>query len=194
MGINIVKYGNTTVMDITDTTATASDVASGKYFYGKDGVKTLGTASGGSGLVYESGTYTPTADSSRPTISFTGTHTLPPCYISIYDCTTSSVPASNSVVAMTYIDSYRMFNSGYSYSSSAQRYGTIQYIYKGSSSSSLNTGTVHFTYNSDTSLPSNGGTSYAQYWATKSDFKPYSNSTSRYFRKNRTYKWFAVWK
>lgn len=49
MAVNIVKYGNQTVIDLTDTTATASDVAQGKYFYGADGVKTEGTATGGGG-------------------------------------------------------------------------------------------------------------------------------------------------
>lgn len=43
----VVYYGNT-LIDLTDTTAVASDVASGKYFYGKDGVRTQGTNSGGS--------------------------------------------------------------------------------------------------------------------------------------------------
>ena len=44
MAINKVIYGGTTLIDITDTTAVASDVASGKYFYGKDGVKTEGSS------------------------------------------------------------------------------------------------------------------------------------------------------
>ena len=39
--------GTATFTEITDTTATASDVAAGKYFYDASGVKTLGTASGG---------------------------------------------------------------------------------------------------------------------------------------------------
>lgn len=36
--------GTASFTDVTDTTATASDVASGKYFYTANGTKTQGTA------------------------------------------------------------------------------------------------------------------------------------------------------
>lgn len=41
--------GTATFTDVNDTTATASDVASGKYFYTAAGVRTAGTNSGGGG-------------------------------------------------------------------------------------------------------------------------------------------------
>ena len=41
--------GTATFTDVTDTTAAASDVASGKYFYTAAGVRTQGTSSGGGG-------------------------------------------------------------------------------------------------------------------------------------------------
>lgn len=45
--------GTASFTDVTDTTASASDVASGKYFYTAAGVKTQGTASGGGGGVIQ---------------------------------------------------------------------------------------------------------------------------------------------
>ena len=41
--------GTASFFDVSDTTAAASDVASGKYFYTSAGVKTEGTSSGGGG-------------------------------------------------------------------------------------------------------------------------------------------------
>lgn len=49
MAINKVVYHNNTLIDLTDTTATAADVATGKYFYTNAGVRTAGTNSGGGG-------------------------------------------------------------------------------------------------------------------------------------------------
>lgn len=45
--------GTASFVDVTDTTASAADVASGKYFYAADGTRTLGTASGGGGSSFE---------------------------------------------------------------------------------------------------------------------------------------------
>ena len=41
--VNKVVFGDTTLMDITDTTATAPDVADGVVFYGANGARTVGT-------------------------------------------------------------------------------------------------------------------------------------------------------
>ena len=41
--------GTATFTDVTDTTAAASDVSQGKYFYTASGVRTAGTSSGGGG-------------------------------------------------------------------------------------------------------------------------------------------------
>ncbi|MBO7685209.1 MAG: hypothetical protein J6V72_02425 [Kiritimatiellae bacterium] len=41
--------GTASFTDVTDTTAAASDVATGKYFYTSAGVRTQGTSSGGGG-------------------------------------------------------------------------------------------------------------------------------------------------
>lgn len=50
--------GTATFTDVTDTTAAAADVASGKYFYTAAGVRTAGTSSGGSSVKTATGTFT----------------------------------------------------------------------------------------------------------------------------------------
>lgn len=52
--------GQASFTDVTDTTAAASDVAQGKYFYTASGVKTEGTSTGGGGT--QAGTVTQDAN------------------------------------------------------------------------------------------------------------------------------------
>ncbi len=62
--------GTATFTDVTDTTAGASDVASGKYFYTSSGVRTQGTGSGGSPTLQTiTKTYTPTTSQQTETIT-----------------------------------------------------------------------------------------------------------------------------
>lgn len=48
MGVNVVKYGSKTILDLTDATATAADILEGATAYGASGELLVGTARAGS--------------------------------------------------------------------------------------------------------------------------------------------------
>ena len=84
--------GTASFFDVSDTTATASDVASGKYFYTSAGVRTEGTSSGGgvtvnSLSVTQNGTYTaPTGTAYSPvTVNVSGSSEVPENDVMFYD-------------------------------------------------------------------------------------------------------------
>lgn len=64
---NKVIFGNTTIMDISDTTAEEGDVASGMVFYKADGTRAIGTMSASKSAFY--GTSSTTASTTAKVVS-----------------------------------------------------------------------------------------------------------------------------
>lgn len=77
--------GTATFTDVTDTTAAASDVASGKYFYTSAGVKTAGTGSGGGGSGVAEEQLDTDLESNSYTLTFTGLQGEPTSFMVMYD-------------------------------------------------------------------------------------------------------------
>lgn len=96
--------GTASFFDVSDTTAAAADVASGKYFYTSAGVRTAGTASGGGGGV-NIGTKSVTNSSNTATsLNFTGLSGQPKAF---FVRATSTITSSGNtsyyyVVSMVY--------------------------------------------------------------------------------------------
>ncbi|MBR4743534.1 MAG: hypothetical protein IK082_05000 [Oscillospiraceae bacterium] len=205
--------GTASFTDVTDTTAAAADVAAGKYFYTASGVRTLGTGSGGggggsltqdangylvvpttgggggggsTGLEYEEGTYTPTTDTARPTITFTNTHTTPPMFVMMADATGTDDTTTPTNLAVSYASFYEFTGYGVpSNISDNRRYALADYVYRTSTNpSQAATGITALTGSSS----SNVG-----YWVSTTGFYPSTASDTRYWRANRTYKWIAIW-
>lgn len=194
--VTLPKTGGGTARfdDCSVVTASASDVASGKIFVASDGTITTGTSSGGggTGLVYETGTYTPTSDIARPQILWTNSHTEAPVLVLFSDVTGTAHSTTNSNYVFAFVDPYKLWGKGFPYTSSGYRYAVAYYSYRGSSTKSISTGSVIMLNNSDSTTSND--TSYPRYWVSPTDFHPYSNSSSRYWSSGRTFKWIAVWK
>lgn len=143
------------------------------------------------GLEYEEGTYAPTEDEIRPTITFSKTHTDTPIYVMIMDATTTK-PPTNGLGYWFYIDYDKMLNATIPYSDSINYYELIYLYY-------IRTGSSYTGTNAQLRYPSSEttdiSTSYPRYYVTPTNFKPGVSGTSQaVLVGNRVYKWIAIWK
>lgn len=158
--------GTATFTEITDTTASAADVSSGKYFYTAAGVKTEGTASGGGGGAsnivqgtFTTGSTTGTAETFS--INYTGSGY--PIALMVYvdggaynNGTGGNTTWYNSVqryaVGAFYMTKSRIPTTPTYATSGADNYGTVAVIYKNSTSQAT-------TYSRTSSMTANMYTS-----------------------------------
>lgn len=146
----------------------------------------INAISGGGGLEYEEGTFSPAEDIARPTISFTNTHSSPPMFVIMSDATGTDDTTTPTNLAFAYTSFYDFTGYGVPSNVSAnRRYGIVDYVYRTATNpSQAVTGVTDLT----------GSGSYAaEYWVSTTGFYPSTASDTRYWRANRTYKWIAVW-
>ena len=141
------------------------------------------TGGGGSGLVYESGTWTPSADTADYTISFTGTHTTAPFFYVINDSEGDYYTEANSNIQVRFVCS-SLLGVDLHITATNIQYATIASQYRGTSTTSFNSNNTTVTTNSSAALSD---------YATSTGIRAYTNATSRYWRAGRAYKWIAVW-
>lgn len=170
---------------IASNAASASDIASGKLAY-VNGSLVTGTASGGGGLEYESGIYTPVENIAQPTINFAGSHANRPIFVLLSDIT-DAVESSNTNLYFTIVNWYDCYGVPLWGATSNWYYARVQYGYKTSSSMTQGGNPIN-AYE-----PSPPTASSLNYYLDASWFKPYTGSTNRYWRSGCTYKWIAVW-
>ena len=152
----------------------------------------VNVAAAAGGLEYETGIWTPDESEARPTISFANQHSEPPIAILMADGTGTAHGATQSNYLFVFFDAQRFTGHGFPYSSSGYRYAVAYYSYRANSTSSIsNSGTLMSQQTTSTSA---SGVNYPKYWATASEFHPYSGSTGRTWKSGRSYHWIAIWK
>ena len=142
-----------------------------------DAVHTLasGYGSGGSGLEYETGTYTAAADS-NPTINFAGNHANAPIFVLFVDSTGDAQTTSNRGTVCVLGNIGAVVSGGVPYRDETAD-GIYATLYHGSSADASAGGLRSPISNN----------------LTASGFTPFFGATTRTCQSGRTYKWIAIW-
>lgn len=157
---NKVTLDGTTLMDISDSTAVATDVAQGKTFYLADGTKATGSASGG-GVNVKTGTYTPTqtynSSGNRAIVTVSDIGFTPSRFVLYVDNINDISTTQYAIIRSTF-----------------ETYGSTDYYVRN---------TVRF---SDAS-GSVGSTANKTSWTTQANYLLYLNNGTIYYRTSNTY-------
>ena len=180
--------GTARYVETSGADATAADIASGKTAY-VNGSLIVGTASGGGGLEYESGTWEPTGNTTSHIISFAGTHATAPFYYMIQDSGNDYYSQQATAWYVTYTNMHQFSGAAIDVDNgTTYQYGFAYMRYR--TSATVTAGTTKVITTPYTSQSDSAATN-SRFWAKETGIRAYCDDF--YFRAGRTYKWIAVW-
>lgn len=146
---------------------------------------------GGGGFEYEEGIWIPEANTYREGVSFSNSHTKAPSIVIMADVTGTAVSGlSNLSILFVGVNCTDLFGNGFPYGATTTRDYFASYAYRTTAGSSAPSCGGY----ANISNTSGSTEQYVEYWATNTEFYPYTRSTSRNWIAGRTYKWLAIWK
>lgn len=200
MGVAKFIYGGVTKFDITDTTATASDVAQGKFFYDSLGEKQEGTSTGGSSNFVHGEFHTQSSAGVQTiTLPYTGNGYPIMCYIVVKGGAYVSGTTWYSTIQRYAIGVWAMSKSNMSSTptyttSGSQNQGVTMSIYKNSTSSSTSyTRTSAMNTNTFSSSNAANSAATAVRFKNKTTMSVYVNTSSYGLMPSIDYEYFVVY-
>ncbi len=195
--------GTASFTDVTDTTAVASDVATGKYFYTAAGVLTQGTNSGGGGGAsnFVTGTFTTpsSAGASTLTIPYTGSGYPIACIVVVeggaYVSGTEWYTSTQRYAVGQWTMTKSVFSSSPTFTTSGtQNQGVVTAIYKNSTSTSTTyTRTSAMNTNAFSSSNATNAAATCVRFKSKTSISYYTNTSSYGLFPGTTYRYFIVY-
>lgn len=192
--------GTATFTDVTDTTASASDVASGKYFYTADGRRTQGTSSGSGGAsnIVE-GTFTTgsTAGYTNINVPYSGSGYPISCIVVVeggaYKSGTDWTATTQRYAVGQWTMTKAVFDTVPSYGTSGtQNQGVTTWIYKNTSATSYSRSSAMSTNVFSSSNASGAGATCVRLKANNV-LSYYVNTTSYGLHPNMTYRYIITY-
>lgn len=197
--------GDASFFDVSDTTAAAADVATGKYFYTSAGVRTQGTNSGGGGASnIVTGTFqysTTSAAAQTITLDYSGNGYPIACTIvlddGVLDSTYTNTVARYSIAQYFMTKTYTGTAPTFSTSGDANQ-GAVATVYKSSASTAATlTRTSSATANTFSSSAASASTTTCVRFTSKTKMSIYSGAnsgTSRYgFFSGKKYRYWIIY-
>ena len=201
MAVNQVKYGNTTLIDLsTDTVASADDIVEGKIGHLRDGTVVTGTATGGASN-FLTGTFTTPSSAGYTNINIPYTGSGYPIMIVVvvetgaYHSGTTWYSSTQRYAVGQWTCTKSNFSTAPGYTTSgAANQGVVTAIYKNSTSSSTSY-TRTSAMNTNVFSSSNASNSAVNTIKYKSGnvLSYYTNTSSYGLHPNVTYRYFIVY-
>lgn len=196
-GIDVTDYASVDVAvpSVSPTLITKSITQNGTYNASSDNADGYSSVtvnvSGGGGLEYETGTWTPASDITRPTINFSNNHTDMPIFVALADATDDYDETTYTSHRFTYWDFSKAFGIDDYQTETSKMTGDVRGMYRGSTVNQIYGAQYNLTYRADSQTDSS--VAYPRYWVKPNQFKPWTGDNARLWRAGRTYKWIAIW-